>query len=160
MFMRQLFDPSLAHYSYLIGCQKTGESVVIDPQRDIDRYRQLAEENDLRITAVADTHIHADYLTGAREFAADPSVALYLSAEELDVLDTQFPAFASVDALRANDDFGSLVVVGQFGIVKKVNWVTQLQHDQIGCVDDIVDRAVERYAMMMGLERKRNVFRQ
>ena len=81
MFMRQLFDPSLAHYSYLIGCQKTGESVVIDPQRDIDRYRQLAEENDLRITAVADTHIHADYLTGAREFAADPSVALYLSAE-------------------------------------------------------------------------------
>ena len=81
MFMRQIFDPSLAHYSYLIGCQRTGESVVIDPQRDIDRYHQLAEENDLRITAVADTHIHADYLTGAREFAADPSVTLYLSAE-------------------------------------------------------------------------------
>lgn len=81
MFMRQIFDPSLAHYSYLIGCQRTGESVVIDPQRDIDRYRRLAGENGLQITAVADTHIHADYLTGAREFAADASVALYLSAE-------------------------------------------------------------------------------
>ena len=81
MFMRQIFDPTLAHYSYLIGCQKTGEALVIDPQRDIDRYHQLAEENDLRISAVADTHIHADYLTGAREFADDPAITLYLSGE-------------------------------------------------------------------------------
>ena len=81
MFMRQIYDPSLAHYSYLIGCQRTGEAVVIDPQRDIDRYRTLAHENDLRVTAVADTHIHADYLSGALEFSADPDVTLYLSAE-------------------------------------------------------------------------------
>ncbi|MGI9243847.1 MAG: rhodanese-like domain-containing protein [Verrucomicrobiales bacterium] len=79
--MRQLFDPTLAQYSYIIGCQRTGEAIVIDPQRDIDRYHQVAGENDLKITAVADTHIHADYLTGAREFAEDPEVTLFLSAE-------------------------------------------------------------------------------
>ena len=81
MFHRQIFDPALAHYAYLIGCQKTGEAIIIDPQRDIDRYQELAAANDLRIVAVADTHIHADYLTGAREFAADPAVKLYLSSE-------------------------------------------------------------------------------
>ena len=38
MFFRQVFDPSLAQYAYLIGCQRSGEAVVIDPQRDVDCY--------------------------------------------------------------------------------------------------------------------------
>ncbi len=67
MFLRQITDPSLAQNAYLIGCQRTGEAIVIDPERDLDRYLQVAAENDLRLTAVADTHIHADYLSGARE---------------------------------------------------------------------------------------------
>jgi hydroxyacylglutathione hydrolase len=81
MFLRQIFDPYLAQYAYLVGCQRTGEALVIDPERDIDRYRELAAENGLRITAVAETHIHADFVSGGREFAQDPEVQLYLSAE-------------------------------------------------------------------------------
>ena len=82
MFLRQIFDSSLAQNAYLIGCQKTGEAVIFDPERDIDRYLTLAEENDLRITAVAETHIHADFLSGARELleTAD-GVTAYLSDE-------------------------------------------------------------------------------
>ena len=81
MFLRQIFDPYLAQYAYLIGCQRTGEALIIDPERDIRRYKQLAEENGLHISAVAETHIHADFVSGGREFAADPDVNLYLSAE-------------------------------------------------------------------------------
>lgn len=81
MFLRQVFDPYLAQYAYLIGCQRTGEALIIDPERDIDRYRELAAENGLRITAVAETHIHADFVSGGREFAQDAGVHLYLSAE-------------------------------------------------------------------------------
>lgn len=81
MLLRQIFDPYLAQYAYLIGCQRTGEALVIDPERDIDRYRDLARENGLRITAIAETHIHADFVSGGAEFAADPGVHLYLSAE-------------------------------------------------------------------------------
>lgn len=81
MFLRQVFDPYLAQYAYLIGCQKTGEALVIDPLRDIDTYQQLAQANQLRIVAVAETHIHADFVSGAGEFATDPNVRLYLSAE-------------------------------------------------------------------------------
>ncbi len=82
MFFRQIFDPKLAQYAYLIGCQQTGEAVVIDPERDIDQYVEMAEQEGLTITAVTETHIHADYLSGAREFAhAYPDVKLYVSDE-------------------------------------------------------------------------------
>lgn len=81
MFLRQITDSSLAQNAYLIGCQRTGEAVIIDPERDLDRYFQVAEENDLRITAVADTHIHADYLSGARELVERHGVTAYLSEE-------------------------------------------------------------------------------
>jgi hydroxyacylglutathione hydrolase len=81
MLFRQIFDPYLAQYVYLVGCQRSGEALIIDPERDIDRYQELAADNGLRITAVAETHIYADFVSGAREFAQDPNVHLYLSAE-------------------------------------------------------------------------------
>lgn len=82
MFLRQIADPHLAQYAYIIGCQRTGEAVVVDPERDIQRYRDIAAQEGLKITAVAETHIHADFVSGAREFAAaDPAIKLYLSAE-------------------------------------------------------------------------------
>ncbi len=81
MFFRQVFEPNLAQYSYIIGCQRTGEAIVIDPMRDIDRYDAIAASEELRIVAVAETHIHADYLSGAREYAERHGVALYLSDE-------------------------------------------------------------------------------
>jgi len=81
MLFRQIFDEKLAQYAYLIGCQKTGEAIVIDPERDIDQYVELAEEEGVRIVAVTETHIHADFLSGAREFAERFNTKLYLSDE-------------------------------------------------------------------------------
>lgn len=80
MFFRQIFDPKLAQYAYLIGCQKTGEAVVIDPMRDIGLYYDIARKEKLEITAAADTHIHADYISGLREFA-ERGVKVYASDE-------------------------------------------------------------------------------
>lgn len=84
MLFRQLTDPKLAQYAYLVGCQKTGEALVIDPLRDTDTYVAAAAREGLRITAVAETHIHADFLSGAREFAERFGVKLYLSDEGVD----------------------------------------------------------------------------
>lgn len=82
MYLRQIPDAHLAQYSYLIGCQRSGEAIVIDPERDIDRYEDLAKAEGLRISAVAETHIHADFVSGARELAArHPDLKLYLSIE-------------------------------------------------------------------------------
>jgi hydroxyacylglutathione hydrolase len=78
MFFRQIVDEKLAQYAYLVGCQRTGEALLIDPERDVDRYLELAAEEGLRVTAVTETHIHADFLSGARELA-ERGVKLYLS---------------------------------------------------------------------------------
>jgi hydroxyacylglutathione hydrolase len=79
MFFKQFYDEDLAQGSYFIGCQATGEAVVVDARRDIDVYLQEAAARDMKITAVTETHIHADYLSGSRELAAATGATLYLS---------------------------------------------------------------------------------
>lgn len=80
MFFQQIFEEKLAQYAYLIGCQETGEAIIVDPMRDIQRYLDIAENEGLKIIAAAETHIHADYLTGMREFA-EKGVKVYVSDE-------------------------------------------------------------------------------
>ncbi len=80
MFFRQLTDRKLAQYSYLIGCQATREAIVIDPMRDVSVYFELAAAEGLKLTAAAETHIHADFLSGARELA-ERGLTIHASAE-------------------------------------------------------------------------------
>ncbi len=79
MLLQYFYDNALAHASYMVGCQKTGEALIVDPGRDIDGYLAAASRSDMRITAAADTHIHADYVSGARELAERCGAKLYLS---------------------------------------------------------------------------------
>ena len=81
MFFKHVYDKTLAQGSYLIGCQVTGEAIVIDPKRDVDTYLQIAAENQLKITKVTETHIHADFLSGSREITALTGAELLLSDE-------------------------------------------------------------------------------
>ncbi|MEX2218972.1 MAG: MBL fold metallo-hydrolase [Phycisphaerales bacterium] len=81
MFFRLVYDDMLAQAAYLIGCQRTGEAIVIDPERDVDRYLRLAQAEQLHIVAVAETHIHADFLSGARELAELTSARVHVSGE-------------------------------------------------------------------------------
>jgi len=81
MLFKHIYDEDLAQASYLIGCQATGEAVVVDARRDADTYLALAAHHGLRITAVTETHIHADYQSGSRELAARTGAQLYLSDE-------------------------------------------------------------------------------
>ena len=81
MFLQNVYEKGLAQASYVIGCQATGEAIVIDPKRDIDTYIKIAEQEKLRITHVTETHIHADFLSGSRELAAATGAQILLSDE-------------------------------------------------------------------------------
>jgi len=82
MLVRQITDDHLAQNAYLIGCQKTGEAIVIDPERDVERYIEAAAKENLRLVAAAETHVHADFLSGVRELAGRlPGIRVLLSAE-------------------------------------------------------------------------------
>ncbi|MGA3513568.1 MBL fold metallo-hydrolase, partial [Lactiplantibacillus plantarum] len=73
------YDDKLAQASYLVGCQASGEAIVIDPARDIETYAKAAKANGVKIVGVTETHIHADFLSGAREIASRFGAALYVS---------------------------------------------------------------------------------
>ncbi len=81
MFVKRFFEPSIAQASYMIGCQRTGEAVVVDANRDVDQYLSVAAQEGLRIAYVTETHIHADYLSGSRELAQRTGASLCLSDE-------------------------------------------------------------------------------
>lgn len=81
MFFQHVYDKTLAQASYFIGCQKAGVAAVIDPKRDVDTYLEIAKQNNMQITHIFETHIHADFLSGARELAALTGAKMYLSDE-------------------------------------------------------------------------------
>ncbi|MFL6280661.1 MAG: rhodanese-like domain-containing protein [Vicinamibacterales bacterium] len=69
MFQRY-FDAGLAQASYLLACDRTRQAVVIDPRRDVDVYAAAAAQSNLNIVAAIETHVHADFVSGARELQA------------------------------------------------------------------------------------------
>lgn len=79
MFLKYFYDDALAHASYMVGCQKSQVAIVVDPGRDIDQYLAMANHEQVTLIAVAETHIHADYVSGARELADRVGAKLYLS---------------------------------------------------------------------------------
>src|SRR6202521_3053109 len=65
MIFRQLFDSPSGTYPYLLASRRGGEALIIDPVLErVDRYIQLVRELDLRLVKAADTHLHADHITG------------------------------------------------------------------------------------------------
>ncbi|QHK20184.1 MBL fold metallo-hydrolase [Pseudarthrobacter psychrotolerans] len=81
MLIERIYDEDLAQASYLVGCQANGTAVVVDGRRDIAVYQDLAKKNGMKIVAVTETHIHADYLSGTRELAAASGAKIYVSGE-------------------------------------------------------------------------------
>lgn len=90
MLLKYFYDEQLAQASYLAGCPAAGEALIIDPARDITPYLEMADRQGLRITAVTETHIHADYVSGTRELAAATGATIYLSAMGPDSWQYQF----------------------------------------------------------------------
>ena len=108
MLVRRIYDAHLAQASYLVGCRSTGEAIVIDPACDIDRYVRLAAEEKVRIVAVAETHVHADFVSGICGFIRHHPVRAYVSAEGPDpawMTAAPLAAGAEVIRLHAGDRF-------------------------------------------------------
>jgi hydroxyacylglutathione hydrolase len=81
VLLKRFYDDKLAQASYLLGCEVSREALVVDPNRDAEQYVRAAKAAEMRITHVAETHIHADFVSGSRELVRRTGAALYLSAE-------------------------------------------------------------------------------
>ncbi len=66
MIFRQLFEPLSSTYTYLLGCEDTGQALLVDPvmptrERDLGLVRSLG----LTLAFTVETHVHADHITSA-----------------------------------------------------------------------------------------------
>lgn len=80
MLFQRFTDEDLSQYSYAVGCAAAGAVAIVDPRRDVQVYMEFAERNGVRISHVLETHIHADFASGARELAGLSGAELLLSA--------------------------------------------------------------------------------
>ena len=78
MFFEQFYLGCLAHASYMLASE--GEAVVVDPQRDVDIYLKAAEEHQVKIRHIFETHLHADFVSGHNELAARTGATIYMGA--------------------------------------------------------------------------------
>ncbi|MGC8551108.1 MAG: MBL fold metallo-hydrolase [Acidobacteriaceae bacterium] len=76
--LHQIEIPGLAQYSYVIASE--GRAVIIDPIRDYDRYTEYLAAHSLTLTHILETHIHADFASGAPALAAVTNAELAFSA--------------------------------------------------------------------------------
>jgi len=67
MIIHQFFIPNIAHSSYIVAGNKS--CAVIDPERDVSRYINAANQMGLRITHIFETHLHADFVSGHLDLA-------------------------------------------------------------------------------------------
>jgi len=72
--------PGLAQFSYMV--EDAGEAAVIDPMRDISPYLDAAKAKGFKITHVLETHIHADYASGAKALAERTGAELAVSGHD------------------------------------------------------------------------------
>ncbi|MBE7182261.1 MAG: MBL fold metallo-hydrolase, partial [Terriglobus roseus] len=82
MKIKQFEIPGLAQYAYVVSSK--GEAAVIDPMRDYERYLDYAASESLKVRFVTETHIHADFASGAVALAAACRAELLLSGHEED----------------------------------------------------------------------------
>lgn len=105
MLLKRFYEDGLAQASYLVGAETASEALVIDPNRDVERYIAAADAEQLRITHVTETHIHADFLSGARELVRRTGARLLLSAEGDEEWQYRIGASERAELLRDGDTF-------------------------------------------------------
>jgi glyoxylase-like metal-dependent hydrolase (beta-lactamase superfamily II) len=83
MIFKQFLHEPQCQASYLVGCRRTGEAFVFDPNRELgpDFYSREAEGIDLRVVGVFETHAHADYFSCAWELAVAEGCPLFLHSD-------------------------------------------------------------------------------
>jgi hydroxyacylglutathione hydrolase len=80
MFLQQIKTEGLALFSYILGDERSGECVVIDPRRDVDIFLNITRHNNLRIINIIETHVHADFISGSLALSHHTGAPVSISA--------------------------------------------------------------------------------
>jgi hydroxyacylglutathione hydrolase len=101
VLFRQFVDDDLGCASYLIGNEKTGEAVIVDPAYAIEPYLDEAAHRRARIVRVLETHTHADHVSGHGRLALEHGASV--SAHPAGGPQYAFDPIADGDELELGD---------------------------------------------------------
>jgi len=100
--IRQVLTESLGDSTYLLTHERVG--IVVDPQRDIDRFEQLIRDNGVELRLILETHLHNDYISGGPDLARATGAELVMPAAAA-------PAYRNRPAFHMEDiDLGDLLI--------------------------------------------------
>jgi len=77
MYFKQIIVEGMGCLSYVIGCPGAKQACVVDPKRDVLDYIDIARKNDMRITHIFETHVHADHVSGNMELQSRTGADIY-----------------------------------------------------------------------------------
>lgn len=102
MIFQQVLNEESGCLSYLVGCSRAGEAILVDPGRDrVHEYLRLARRRGLRIAHVVETHTHADHISGGRDVAAATGAVIHVHRDAGVIFD--HAALRDGDALRVGN---------------------------------------------------------
>lgn len=79
MYFKQIVKEDLGCASYIVGCINQGVCAVVDPRLDmVDEILDLATDKGMQVTAVIETHNHADHISGHGEIARRTGAQIYV----------------------------------------------------------------------------------
>lgn len=133
MIFTQHYLACLSHASYLVGDETTGRAIVVDPRRDVGVYLEEAAERGLTIERVIETHVHADFLSGHLELAAQTAAVISYGAGA----DIEFPIEPLHDGQRLSLGEVTLEILATPGHTLESICVVVYEH-----ADDVVPYGV------------------
>ena len=86
MFIEQRQVGQMAVFAYLVGDEKSGEALVIDPAADTDGLIKVAEKNSFKIKYIVDTHGHVDHIGGNADMKEKTGAAIIIHEDDAEML--------------------------------------------------------------------------
>jgi rhodanese-related sulfurtransferase/glyoxylase-like metal-dependent hydrolase (beta-lactamase superfamily II) len=77
MFFKQVVVDGMGCLSYIIGCPQAQKACIVDPKRDVQEYLDVTRKNDMSITHIFETHVHADHVSGNMELKSRTGADIY-----------------------------------------------------------------------------------
>jgi glyoxylase-like metal-dependent hydrolase (beta-lactamase superfamily II) len=122
MFIEQRQVGTMAVFAYLVGDEESGEALVIDPAADTDAILAAAQDREVRIRYIVNTHGHVDHIGGNLDMKGRTGAEILIHQGDAGMLTStplsmlrMFGAKASPPADRTLTD-GEIIQVGSIGL--------------------------------------------
>jgi len=88
MILEQLLVGNMAVFAYIIGCEDTKDTAVVDPDGGVDEVLRFTEKKNLNITKIINTHGHIDHVNGNADMVERTGAKIYLHKDDVKIFDS------------------------------------------------------------------------